>query len=298
MYECLYGYTPFACDDRHNTKLKILKHKHTLKFPECEPARQPSRYALDLMQSLLVEKEKRICTKRYDLNDFTRRMVGGQAIKFAADKASKNYCGLFVYPDDAEDIKDHPFFRHLKWDSMIDRRPPFVPRVKDWEDTKYFDDEQPISDIDSRSSEQDAVDAATRKPKTSQHHQEDQHIVPSTALKPEANQEMVTFNSPDGKSVINLPEYSKMNCDDLKAMPKKKQKEKKRPRDKILRDPECGGTAMKMREQGAFLGYAYRKPKGVEEVVAEVVAQEQESMPVSSPPLGTWSHPLPREEIC
>lgn len=58
MYECLYGYTPFACEDRHNTKLKILKHKHTLTFPECEPARQPTRAALDLMQCLLVEKEK------------------------------------------------------------------------------------------------------------------------------------------------------------------------------------------------------------------------------------------------
>jgi serine/threonine protein kinase len=114
MYECLYGYTPFACEDRHNTKLKILKHKHTLRFPECEPAREPSRSALDLMQSLLVEKEKRICSRQYELNDFTKRLVGGQSVRFTADKANKNYSGLFVYADDAQDLKTHPYFRNIR----------------------------------------------------------------------------------------------------------------------------------------------------------------------------------------
>ena len=153
MYECLYGYTPFACEDRHATKLKILKHKHTLKFPEVEPHRQPSMAALDLMQCLLVEKEKRICSRRYELNDFTKRLVGGQAVKFTVDKASKGYVGQYVYPDDAEDIKLHLYFRNIRWETMLERRPPFVPRVDGWEDTKYFDEETPISDIESGTSE-------------------------------------------------------------------------------------------------------------------------------------------------
>ena len=320
MYECLYGYTPFACEDRHNTKLKILKHKHTLKFPECEPARQPSMSALDLMQRLLVEKEKRLCCGRYELNDFTKRFVGGQTVKFSADKASKNYQGLFVYPDDAEDIKRHPYFGNIRWETMLERRPPFVPRVKDWEDTKYFDEEQPISDIDSVSSDEEAEEQEMRKiekavekletppevdqgSKASQHHHEDQHIIPSTALKLNANEKVLTLKTPDGKPIAALPLNTTLVQHDAAEnvdLAPKKNKEKKRPRDKILRDPETGKTAVKMREKGAFLGYAYRKPKGVDEIVAEVVAQEQESMsPVSSPPLvGYWSQPLPREEIC
>lgn len=321
MYECLFGYTPFACEDRHNTKLKILKHKHTLKFPECQPTRQPSRAAMNFMQSLLVEKEKRLCSRKYELNDFTKRLVGGQSMRLTADKSSTCYSGHFVYPDDAEDLKRHPYFRNIRWESMLERRPPFVPRVRGWADTKYFDEEQPISDNDSRSScEDDPVDDADNvsngeapspaKPgsKASHHHHEDQHIVPSTALKLNANTQaaaMATVTGPpiqldqgcaaDGVEII----------DDGNAKPasKKKRKEKKRPRDKILRDPESGKTALKMREKGAFLGYAYAKPRAVEVIIAEAKKEESDGyegavLIGSSPPLGVWTQSLPREEIC
>ena len=314
MYECLYGYTPFACEDRHNTKLKILKHKQTLTFPECEPTRQPSMEAIDLMQCLLVEKERRLCSRVYELNDFTRRLVGGQKVKFVADKASKHYTGLFVYPDDAKDIKLHPYFRDIHWEKMLERRPPFVPRVKDWEDTKYFDEEQPISDIDSDSSDDQGVRARTHESekdndeanatpeveqgsRASQHYHEDQHIIPSTALKLNEKQKVVTWNTPDGNTIAAAKPELEATEGVNPALGKNK-KEKKRPRDKILRDPECGRIAMKMRKKGAFLGYAYRKPKGVDEIVADVIAQEQEAIPVLSPALGYWTHPLSREEIC
>lgn len=318
MYECLYGYTPFACEDRHNTKLKILKHKHTLTFPECEPVRQPSVEAVDLMQCLLVEKEKRLCSRVYELNDFTKRLVGGQRVKFAADKASKHYTGLFVYPNDAEDIKLHPYFRNISWEKMLEKRPPFVPRVRDWEDTKYFDEEQPISDIDSDSSDIEAVEPEAQEPdksgdipnapveveqgsKASQHHHEDQHIIPSTALKLNGNEKMITLKSPDGNTIAALPidaPAAQQEAPEVVDPAPPKKKEKKRPRDKILRDPLFGKTAMRMRQEGAFLGYAYRKPKSVSEVVVDVVTQEQEPMTASTPALGLWTQPLPREEIC
>jgi hypothetical protein len=328
MYECLYGYTPFACEDRHNTKLKILKHKHTLKFPDCQPVRQPSRDAMDLMQRLLVEKEKRLCSRRYELNDFTKRFVGGQSVKFAADKTSKSYMGMFVYADDAEDLKQHRFFRNIKWESMLDRRPPFVPRVKGWEDTKYFDEEQPISDIDSGSSEDEEPaeeDETIPAPnmqkspdygsKASNHHHEDQHIVPSTALKLNGDQIDISKCTklevlPPGlparqveaaKDADEIVDAEKVEGEPLPSPPTKKKREKKRPRCKILRDPECGKTAMKLRENGAFLGYAYARPKGVEEVVAQVVVDEAWDGPSS---VGDFGNPglggmmLPRDEIC
>ena len=59
-----------------------------------------------------------------------------------------------MYSDDADDIKAHPWFRNTDWAQNHNRKPPFVPKVKGWEDTKYFDNE-PVSDIASSSSEED-----------------------------------------------------------------------------------------------------------------------------------------------
>jgi len=36
-------------------------------------------------------------------------------------------------------------------------------------------------------------------------------------------------------------------------------KEKKRPRDRLLRDGEIKGKVMELRKKGAFLGYTYRR---------------------------------------
>jgi hypothetical protein len=42
---------------------------------------------------------------------------------------------------------------------------------------------------------------------------------------------------------------------------KSHKKDKKRPRDKILRDPEVGRTVLEIRKKGAFIGYTYRRPR-------------------------------------
>ena len=41
-----------------------------------------------------------------------------------------------------------------------------------------------------------------------------------------------------------------------------RKKERKRPRDRILRDRKAGKTALEIRKKGAFLGYTYRRPRG------------------------------------
>lgn len=280
MFECLYGYTPFACEDRHQTKLKILKHKQTLAFPKMEPPYQPSGEAMDLILRLLVEKEKRLCSRRYHLNDYTTQLVAGRPIKFAADKHHKNYQGFFVYADDADDLKRHPFFKHIIWEEMLHKRPPFVPKVKHWEDTKYFDEEQPISDIEDASSVDEEFEAPAEEncdpntnpgSKASQHHHENQHIVPSLAMQPGG-----TVVTP--QTQISNPLAMPAKADDAAGpvsppaeLKIKKRREKKRPRDKILRDPEAGKTALQIRKNGAFMGYSYRKPKGIQDVLDEVL---------------------------
>ena len=163
MYECIYGFTPFACDDRQETKLKIMHHKKTLLFPPTERLPEPSIAALDLMMQILVEKEKRLCSKQYQANDYGRRLQGAQVVRCRMDKTHPDYPGYFVFPNDAEDIKRHPFFTGVDWERLRNCRPPYMPIVRNCLDTKYFDDEGPVSDIDSTSSIRED-DTHLRKP--------------------------------------------------------------------------------------------------------------------------------------
>ncbi|RVX66249.1 hypothetical protein B0A52_10176 [Exophiala mesophila] len=205
MYECLYGFTPFACENRQDTKLKILQHKRTLQFPDMAHSVQPSAEAKDLMKSILVEKERRLSCHQYESNDYTRKIVGGRIMRQAADKTHSNYKGYFVFSNDAHDIKAHPWFcprsatyAHVSltwWDILATKRPPFIPHVRDYLDTRYFDDEGPVSDIDTASTTDTHPPGDTRRmgvprrePKVnfslrqSQHQQEQQNIIPSGAL--------------------------------------------------------------------------------------------------------------------
>ena len=308
MYECLYGSTPFACDDRHQTKLKILQHKKTLVFPQPQGLPEPTIEALDLMVSILVEKEKRLCSRQYELNDYSRKMQGGKRVRCTADKTNRNYQGRFVWPGDAEDIKRHAFFREVDWDTMHLRRPPYVPRVKGWEDTKYFQEEEPISDIDTASTLDEPVPAVgpgiemlTSEEQTtqvSQHRQEGQHIVPSIALKipPYRDTAMLDGNpgpannmknplmrpianaAPStGATLVETGGHVEGQPDTFpteNAKPKAKRKEPKRPRDIILRDPVAGPVALECRKLGAFLGYEYRHPTMARDIVDQVLAED------------------------
>lgn len=175
-----------------------------------------------------------------------------------ADKTHHDYAGRFVYSDDGEDLKRHPFFCGIPWDNMQDYYPPFVPRLQNWEDTKYFDDEGPISDIDSTSSDAEFVPAtpASVPIGANNHHQEAQGIIPSAPL-----------NGCERKiSPLGLKE-AKM----------KKAKERKRPRDKILRDANCSRMALRMRKDSAFIGYGYRRGKTITDVIEEALNSEGSS---------------------
>lgn len=63
--------------------------------------------------------------------------------------------GRAVYPNDAEDIKAHKWFRDIPWDRLHLITPPFVPQIGSPEDTHYFDEEEPISDWSDSSSDED-----------------------------------------------------------------------------------------------------------------------------------------------
>ncbi|KAL8790713.1 MAG: hypothetical protein Q9195_006255 [Heterodermia aff. obscurata] len=178
--------------------------------------------AMELINSLLQEKEHRICSKKYKINDQSKRVSGNRH-----DKQSRDYQGYYVYPDDAVDIKAHPFFHGLGWDRLHLSRPPFVPDVKSREDTKYFDEEDPISDVDDESGHDSAP-------------------------------ERLANNAADHATQVDGAQWHR---DGPEAKSRREGKEKKRPRDRILRDKVVGREALELRKKGAFLGYAYRRPQ-------------------------------------
>ena len=206
-----------------------------------------SHEAFHLIGNLLQEKDHRLSSKKYMLNDFQHsRRVPGQLVNKYADPSAADYRGKFVYPDDATDIKSHPFFVRIAWDRHHLTRPPFVPDTSGVDDTKYFDEEDPISDVDdaaSQSSDYEDIERGLASGKfgntpatqvdgaNGQHH----HVIEFAA----------THNT-------------KPHSRDANAA---KCKTKKRPRDKVLRDKEVGRKALDLRKKGAFIGYTYRRPK-------------------------------------
>ncbi|KAL8707477.1 MAG: hypothetical protein Q9220_007509 [cf. Caloplaca sp. 1 TL-2023] len=252
LYECLYGYTPFVCDNRQDTKIKILKNATTLRFPserDIDRKEKVSYEAMDLINSLLQEKEHRLCSKQYRQNDFQLARAGlGHTVTSRADKLSQDYQGLFVYPNDATDIKAHAFFQGLSWERLHLSRPPFVPDIKGRDDTRYFDEEEPVSDVDDASTTCSGADQVTC-PETSRNvaaalittQLDGAHTTVGTGL-PKNWDDPYTPRL-DGTAKITKP------------------KERKRPRDRVLRDKQVGRTVLELRKKGAFPGYTYRRPK-------------------------------------
>lgn len=56
LYECLFGYAPFSCEDTTETCLMILDFKNSLEIPTDIPV---SNEAIDLIKGLICESEKR-----------------------------------------------------------------------------------------------------------------------------------------------------------------------------------------------------------------------------------------------
>ncbi|KAL8702068.1 MAG: hypothetical protein Q9224_000184 [Gallowayella concinna] len=257
LYECLYGYTPFVCENRHDTKIKILNNATTLKFPsekDIDRKEKISYEAMDLINSLLQEKEHRLCSKQYRQNDYQLARLGpGHLTSTRVDKHSQDYQGHFVYANDASDIKSHSFFHGLSWERLHLSRPPFVPDVKGRDDTKYFDEEEPVSDIDDASTTSSRVD-------------HDAYIVA-----PRNVAAAILTTQLDGAHGFQTTTVARGHGDDGSlswrqgdnAAKSAKPKEKKRPRDRVLRDKEVGRTVLEMRKRAAFLGYTYRRPKSM-----------------------------------
>ncbi|ORY15002.1 serine threonine protein kinase-like protein [Clohesyomyces aquaticus] len=108
LFECLYGYPPFHAETPDQVFENILARR--IDWPE-EDSEEISAEAKDLMNRLLSI-------------DPVQRLGANSEDKFASG---------------GEEIRSHPWFADLNWDSLRDDEASFIPAPENPEDTEYFD---------------------------------------------------------------------------------------------------------------------------------------------------------------
>lgn len=209
------------------------------------------------MSRLLEDRQDRLSARRYRENDLVLRE---KLLGVRTHRHVPNLTGHIVFPHDAEDIKLHPFFRNIQWTILHMTRPPFVPRVHGGQPiTKYFDDEAEIM------SASDHLDSSSYE------------VFPApgpfgTALRTIPAED----NMPTVKKTSAFDPIAPTGLSTSLNRIRKRRREKKRPRDKLLRDVEVGRAVMEIRKRGAFVGYTYRRPRfsllDLEETIAVAAA--------------------------
>lgn len=220
------------------------------------------------MSSILKDKEHRLCSKKYMLNDseLSKRSFL-QLIASNPEKLHQDYQGYFVFPDDATDIKSHAFFNGISWDHLHLSKPPWIPSVKSRDDTTYFDEDVHISDIDDAPSTSSIQEEDLLK-------QEAYENEIAAVYAREARDQEENKGNYDGMQLVNdiiVAENAKLDAvpdapphGELAGEKRGfKAREKRRPRDRILRDKQVAKQVLELRKKGAFLGYTYRRPRRV-----------------------------------
>ncbi|UKZ66752.1 uncharacterized protein TrAtP1_007923 [Trichoderma atroviride] len=198
----------------------------------------------DLIYRLIQDKEVRLCSKRYQMLDQRQPGIGIQADRY----------GRYVFPNDAEDIKAHRFFKPIPWDTIQNITPPFIPHINSLEDSHYFDESEPLDDW---------IESATERPGLTD--EEVRWVLRGYGMAVQ-NVAIRLINVPFDSGALRSRdlEIDSMSAfdDEEKELLKRFTREygrrvPKRPRDIILRDENMKETAMMVRKQSAFMGYAW-----------------------------------------
>ncbi|KAL2264383.1 hypothetical protein VTK26DRAFT_4851 [Humicola hyalothermophila] len=167
LFECIYGHTPFLSEEgRQQTKINILKHRETFGFPLRPPV---SRRCQHLMASLITDRERRLCSKRYRMKDSMPSASSSpsssclvNANPYPRPQAARDFAGRYVFPYDAEDIKAHKWFRSIPWERLHELDPPLVPKLSSVDDTRYFDEDGSVSEGAESAADEEEQDGGGR----------------------------------------------------------------------------------------------------------------------------------------
>ncbi|XP_044724811.1 kinase [Hirsutella rhossiliensis] len=212
------------CDwGRKQTKENILDHKGHFSFPH-RPA--VSDKCKDLVYRLIQEKEVRLCSKQ------------------------------FVFPDDAEDIKAHRWFKHFPWDRIHTISPPFVPNIASMEDTHYFDESEPIQSLTNSSCPPVEVTPDDVRAILHEYRAFVQNMAIDLIMEP---YDSTKLRGDDHKidSTLRLTSNERKMLKQFIRMYGRK--EPRRPRDILLRDGGTKDVVLEVRKKTAFIGYTWRR---------------------------------------
>ena len=109
LFECLYGHPPFNANTPQEVFNNILSRN--IHWPSEEDSAPVSEEAKDLMNRLMCIDPKE---------------------RLGSNKQEK-------YADGGEEIKAHPWFADVKWDTLREDEASFVPVSENPENTEYFD---------------------------------------------------------------------------------------------------------------------------------------------------------------
>lgn len=174
---------------------------------------------------------------------------------------STDFFGRYVFDNDGEDIKNHRWFKNVPWDRLQNLSPPFVPHVHGPDDTRYFDDSSSIDDMTESQeggagpSSGDVRDVLRDFPPAFQDLATQLVAEPFDTIKLKSLDRRIENASAVGSTEKEvLKHFVRMYG----------HKERKRPRDRVLRDPKTKDVALSIRKNTAFTGYTWRRmrPEG------------------------------------
>ncbi|ORX41239.1 kinase-like domain-containing protein [Kockovaella imperatae] len=137
MYEALYGYPPFVSSSRHITRQKILNWKKNLKFP---PTARVSPQCTDFLARLLCEPEDRIGSQK----PANPSVLSSYSLRIETLKGTRI---LGLGSDGAAQLKAHPWFKSVNWDTIHSQEPPYAPDLYADDDTRHFDENIPAEPL-------------------------------------------------------------------------------------------------------------------------------------------------------
>ncbi|TIA38501.1 kinase-like protein [Aureobasidium pullulans] len=276
IFDCFYSRTPFICGDKEKTANSIMNHRNTLRFPPGErlshsgiayPA--PSETAINLMKLLLREQDRRLGSAAYTRCRYPKRHR-------SAPESS------VVAANDAEEIKAHPFFSTIHWESLHRSRPPFVPEAVE-DVAMYFEPEDNLINGIGTSymSLREKADPKA-KPWVNQQLMgpyyegwvAEQRAIEKfrmgfprwtekyfEACKKEYGDHWEGFKRHRINETRNAKLRRGIDLDEEVNQIFGMRGRIPRPKDIILRDPRWKDRVLERRKVGAFLGYTYRSPR-------------------------------------
>lgn len=172
-----------------------------------------------------------------------------------------DFFGRYVFPDDAEDIKSHRWFKNVPWERLHTLSPPFVPHIHSPDDTRYFDESGSIDDMTDTIGKKTGISPNHIREILYEFRPSFQDLAIELVAEPYDTIKLCHID----QRIEMEPKVTATEKDVLKHfMRMYGNKERKRPRDRILRDEKTKDIALDVRKQTAFIGYTWRRmrPEG------------------------------------